>query len=336
MPKAESDRKLPIFVHSRLDDYGLSPSEFRLYGHISRRAGNGICRESVPNMAHHCGLGTGTVKRSLRTLIDSGLITRESHTGQTSHYRLTHPDQWRPGPNETQVCGDLPPDHFRPATQVCGDPPPGSFQTHKGTPLKGSLEGNPMKGENTPTPALDVEALKPESPATDRPGPDPTISTLVVQSPRSGQEKNSAPRRRQKPALDQTAWKDAYNALKPDKWARCEVLSKRLKGVERAVQAYSGDEQRALTMFRLSLAFIRICKDPYWRDWDNGEFLTPLRQLRFIPWAEKAVEMNLNPDAISESGLTDSQIKVARLAAVKSPFAKHATKQTSSPSAHHA
>jgi len=38
--EVRDDRKVPIFIHSELDDLGLTPEAFRVYCHLVRRAGN--------------------------------------------------------------------------------------------------------------------------------------------------------------------------------------------------------------------------------------------------------------------------------------------------------
>ncbi len=59
-----------MFVHSCLDDYGLTASEFRVYGHLVRRASKtDKAWPKVKNMAHVCRLHPNTVRRSLKRLV---------------------------------------------------------------------------------------------------------------------------------------------------------------------------------------------------------------------------------------------------------------------------
>ncbi len=93
---AFDDRKLPfIWLNLELDDLDLTPHAFRLYVHIVRRAGkDGMCWESVNNMATHCKMSTGKVKESLKQLCDRTMITRQSRPGYTSIYRVENVDLW--------------------------------------------------------------------------------------------------------------------------------------------------------------------------------------------------------------------------------------------------
>ena len=45
----------PVFIHSRLDDFGLTAPEFRVYCHLARRAGRtGRAWSSVQNISGVC------------------------------------------------------------------------------------------------------------------------------------------------------------------------------------------------------------------------------------------------------------------------------------------
>src|SRR5205809_436624 len=72
------------FIHSRLDDYGLSASVFRVYCHIARRAGrDGSAWPSVANIARVCRLHPQTVRKALRTLTAHHLLQSETQPGRT-------------------------------------------------------------------------------------------------------------------------------------------------------------------------------------------------------------------------------------------------------------
>src|SRR2546429_417414 len=92
-----------LFVHSRLDDYGLSPQQFRVYGHLARRAGKGAAFPSVREIARVCRLHPQTVRRCLKVLTIHRLVTREERSGTTTLYRLTPPSHWQP---PTHIHGD--------------------------------------------------------------------------------------------------------------------------------------------------------------------------------------------------------------------------------------
>lgn len=85
-----------IFVHSRLDDYGLPAPAFRVYGHLARRAGRGIAWSAVENMARICRLHPQTVRKSLELLTAHGMLQAEIRPGKTTLYRLNPTSMWRP------------------------------------------------------------------------------------------------------------------------------------------------------------------------------------------------------------------------------------------------
>src|SRR5690349_20915938 len=89
-------RDNPIFVRSDLDDYGLTPNEFRVYGRIARRAGEfGACTESVPNMARALKLGESTVRRCCHILALARLISEQEIEGWTTERRITPISRWK-------------------------------------------------------------------------------------------------------------------------------------------------------------------------------------------------------------------------------------------------
>ena len=91
---------LPIFVHSALDDYGLTANEFRLAGHISRRGGNeGECYASIESMSAVCIMHPDTLRESLKRLISFNIISRRDRSGQTSIHKLNPIEQWNPPEN---------------------------------------------------------------------------------------------------------------------------------------------------------------------------------------------------------------------------------------------
>lgn len=87
----------PIFIHSELDDYGLSAIEFRVYARLARRAGNehGKARESIPKMAEAFMVSNQTVRRSLQVLKESRLITEQSCSGKPTVYTLNPRSVWQ-------------------------------------------------------------------------------------------------------------------------------------------------------------------------------------------------------------------------------------------------
>ena len=71
-----------IFVHSSIDDYPLTPFEFRIYAHLARRAGHGTAYPSIEGMAHACKMSPETVRKAVHALLaysgPSGLVSLPS------------------------------------------------------------------------------------------------------------------------------------------------------------------------------------------------------------------------------------------------------------------
>lgn len=140
------ERSLPVFIHSELDDFGLSPIEFRVYCRIARRAGRGECIESIANMAQGCKVSEASIKRALKLLHDHKLVIREPRPGYTTIYRLTDPHHWisleRPSSLETQLTRNL--GGSSPVTQGGSSPVTQGVAHQRPTkllPLSYSLEG---------------------------------------------------------------------------------------------------------------------------------------------------------------------------------------------------
>jgi hypothetical protein len=117
-----------IFVHSRLDDYGLPASVFRVYYHLARRAGSGCAWPAVAGISTACRLHPDTVRSALRLLTAHRMLLREPRPGTTTLYRLTSASAWRP---PTRIDGN---------TDETDTPPSvsqgGPAERIQGTPLK--------------------------------------------------------------------------------------------------------------------------------------------------------------------------------------------------------
>ncbi len=138
-----------IFVHSSLDDLGLSASEFRVFCHLARRAAkDGYCRPGHDSIAHICQLQVKTVRKALSSLECRGLIRIESRLGETNLYFLLPPEAWRTNINaETLQPATLPNQHlgWQTGRQVgcqLGRPSP-QLAPHEGYPKEVIQEENP-------------------------------------------------------------------------------------------------------------------------------------------------------------------------------------------------
>lgn len=131
----------PIFINSVLDDFGLSPSEFRVYAHVARRSGRGGCNSSIESMSTITGYCGVIVRHALKVLTENNLLRKVERNGHTTIYYLTPPEKWIPlSKNDTPVKIN-PPYKLRgdPCHKVQGDPC--QKMTGKGSPS----EGSPLK-----------------------------------------------------------------------------------------------------------------------------------------------------------------------------------------------
>jgi len=138
-----------VFIHSRLDDYGLTPPQFRVYAHLARRAGSGAAWPAVATIAATCRLDPKTVRKALRTLVSHKLIHRKERPSETTLYTLAQASDWQP---PTHISGQ-PHQSANPPAKWEGIPTnPHGGQPYQRTPAEGNpSEDNPMKKETCTT-----------------------------------------------------------------------------------------------------------------------------------------------------------------------------------------
>ena len=158
-----------IFLHSALDDFGLDASTFRVYAHLSRRAGGGEAWPAVASIAEVCRLHPTTVRTALRSLVTGRLITRQDRPGTSAIYRLTPKADWLPAaalaahPSQTDT---LPkPIQGTPTKPIQGHP--SQTDTGEGSPsLRSSTEINPKYMSAEPSAVTSSPEPKPDPAAT--------------------------------------------------------------------------------------------------------------------------------------------------------------------------
>lgn len=144
----------PVFIHSELDDYGLSCVEFRVYARLARRSGSGAAFESVPRMAADFEVKDRTVQRALRVLVRCRLVAETPRPGKPTLYTLNPRSAWLPKDqlktvraevaNKAEVRGD---------TTGGGQPEPGGVTPEAGVGVTPEAdEGSPPEG----SPKVDV------------------------------------------------------------------------------------------------------------------------------------------------------------------------------------
>jgi DNA-binding MarR family transcriptional regulator len=95
-----------IFVHSSLDDAGLSVYAFRVYCHIARRANRtGSAFPGIQSIGTVCGISESQVRRAIKELEDRHFMEVRRTTGGTKSnvYFLTPPSSWNPCLTDTPV-----------------------------------------------------------------------------------------------------------------------------------------------------------------------------------------------------------------------------------------
>ena len=129
-----------IFVHSLLDDYGLPASAFRIYCHLSRRAGQNGAWPAVATIAKICRLHPDTVRKSLKLLVAHCMVSPEPRPGRTTLYWLTAPSVWRP---PKHIDGNL-----SEVNAPVSDSEGGHRKEMQGHPSETNVdEGNPIEGD---------------------------------------------------------------------------------------------------------------------------------------------------------------------------------------------
>lgn len=152
MAAPEKQSTTAAFIHSRLDDLGLTPIEFRVYGHVVRRAGDsGLFYESVPRCAKFCGVKITTARAALQKLAALRLLQLvETPTGKTWTYRITSIEEWENNPvHQTDGVSQMAPPHLGDGVSQRDATPPikGTHTPPLGGTTKVIPEGNPIKGE---------------------------------------------------------------------------------------------------------------------------------------------------------------------------------------------
>jgi hypothetical protein len=81
------------FIPAQLDDYPLSPYEFRVYVHLARLIGKSSYSESLSNMADRCHMSPATVRKALIKLERGRLISKQKQDSKLI-WILTPPSEW--------------------------------------------------------------------------------------------------------------------------------------------------------------------------------------------------------------------------------------------------
>jgi DNA-binding transcriptional MocR family regulator len=144
-----------IFLHSALDDAGLSCAAFRVLAHLSRRANGRLAYPGIESMARTCRINRKTVREALKEIEARKMIVRVFRPGKSSTYNLTGPSQWTgmavaTDPSQNRATHEADPSRNRATTPPETGLPPLPKQGHEGDPLKEIQEGYPRAGAKAP------------------------------------------------------------------------------------------------------------------------------------------------------------------------------------------
>lgn len=149
-----------FFVHSDVDDYGLTPEEFRVFGRVMRRWNKEKgCIEGSRQMAKGCSVSDRTVRNCLFVLVAAGVLRRTDRSiGLSPRYDPMPFEQWVDPACLPEIRGRAQAYRggaVRRTTAVrgtagCGTRNRGGVvrQQHEENPMKRIPEGNPEDGRS--------------------------------------------------------------------------------------------------------------------------------------------------------------------------------------------
>jgi hypothetical protein len=158
-------RDLPIFVHSEIDDLEISSKAFRVYAHLTRRAGsNGACFPSYQSIGDSCfqkeyakpETRKTLAIRAVKELVELRLVNKEVRMGpngnKSNDYTLTDKSEWFDWNRSQKQLKDRESVLSVKSEGVTPHHPRGDGESPKGTPIEGThyslKEGSPKKSRS--------------------------------------------------------------------------------------------------------------------------------------------------------------------------------------------
>lgn len=118
-----------FFCGSAVDDFGLTPSQFRVLFHLSRRAGkSGIAKCGIRGIATVCDMDTERVVRTIRDLENQNIVKCEREPKRTTRYYIQPFKEWGNlyGKSEqinNRNCTEIPNRVYGNTAQICTEIP---------------------------------------------------------------------------------------------------------------------------------------------------------------------------------------------------------------------
>jgi hypothetical protein len=136
----DRDTGNPLFIHSLVDEYGLTPVQFRVLCHIARR---GECFASADSISKVCRIHKNSLWPTLAFLCSQGLIEKTQRQGTTSIYTVAPVASWKPLHHPPQSNSQV--GHSKVIAR-CHNKESGTHPQQNNSRKVIPLEGNPLKG----------------------------------------------------------------------------------------------------------------------------------------------------------------------------------------------
>jgi hypothetical protein len=228
-----------LFVHSEIDDYGLSSQEFRVYAHLARRAGKSGAWPAIDSIAKHCRQNRDTVYECLKRLKELNLIHAHKRPGATTIYTLTPRSQWKPYKEEVSEKEGYPPVSDTPHREQ-GDTRVSEKRGYKGNPSEGTpSKDNTVRGLSAHDQTNKTPIRDPGSPLQSGPALFQKVADSQYERTSPGTEKQTPIRRKAYAAAQR---------LRLLHWDNCKV-----RFVKETARSYAegaleaGHEEKTLT-----------------------------------------------------------------------------------------
>ncbi len=94
-----------FYCGSAIDDFGLTPSQFRVLFHLSRRKNkkDGIAKCGIRSIARNCEMQPRTALLAVRDLENRNIVKCEREPKRTNRYYIQPFENWKLLPKSTQI-----------------------------------------------------------------------------------------------------------------------------------------------------------------------------------------------------------------------------------------